>query len=328
VDADGAIRRDCVERSGGAMDNLRIFAGDVSRRLAQLIAEALHVPMGEIELGRFSDGELNVKFMENIRGKDVFLVQSTIPPADSLMQLLLMLDAARRASARRITCVIPYFGYARQDRKDQPRVAIAAKLVADLLTTAGADRVLTMDLHAEQIQGFFNIPFDHLYGRAVLLPYLESLGLETITVLAPDIGSVKMARAYAKRLHAELAIVDKRRPRPNEAEIMHLIGEVRGRDVIIVDDMADTAGTMAQSVKVAMDLGALSVTCACTHALLSGRAVERLNGSPLRELVVTDTLPFRDEIGVERLTVLSVAPIFAQAIRMIHDERSISTLFG
>lgn len=310
------------------MDNLRIFAGDISRRLALKIAEALHVPMGELELGRFSDGELYVKYKENIRGKDVFLVQSTVPPADTLMQLLLMIDAARRASARRITCVIPYFGYARQDRKDQPRVAIAAKLVADLLTTAGADRVLTMDLHAEQIQGFFNIPFDHLYGRAVLLPYVESMGLEDVTLLAPDIGSVKMARAYAKRLGGDLAIVDKRRPRPNEAEVMNLIGEVRDRDVIIVDDMADTAGTMTQSVKVAMDLGARSVSCACTHALLSGRAVERLNAAPLRELVVTDTLPFREELGVERLTVLSVAPIFAQAIRMIHDERSISSLFG
>jgi ribose-phosphate pyrophosphokinase len=310
------------------MDNLRIFAGDMSKDLASEIAEALHVPLGEVELGRFSDGELYVKFRENIRGKDVFLVQSTVPPSDTLMQMLLMLDAAKRASARRITCVIPYFGYARQDRKDQPRVAIAAKLVADLLTVSGADRVLTMDLHAEQIQGFFNIPFDHLYGRAVLLPYLESLELTQPAVLAPDIGSVKMARAYAKRLGADLAIVDKRRPRANEAEVMNVIGDVRDRNVIIVDDMADTAGTMTQSVKVAMDLGAQSVTCACTHALLSGKAIERLNAAPLRELIVTDTIPFRDQLGVKNLRILSVAPIFAQAIRMIHDERSISTLFG
>jgi ribose-phosphate pyrophosphokinase len=308
--------------------DLRIFSGEISRRLAEKVADCLHIPLGDVDLRRFSDGELYVKYKENIRGMDVFLVQSTIAPADNLMQLLLMLDAAKRASARRITCVIPYFGYARQDRKDQPRVSIAAKLVADLLTTAGADRVLTMDLHAEQIQGFFNIPFDHLYGRAVLLPYLESLQLQLPTVLAPDIGSVKMARSYAKRLSADLAIVDKRRPGPNVAEVMNLIGEVRGRNIIIVDDMADTAGTMTQSVKVAMDLGALSVTAACTHALLSGQAVERLNAAPLKELIVTDTIPYREELGVERLRVLSVAPIFAEAVRMIHDERSIATLFG
>jgi ribose-phosphate pyrophosphokinase len=310
------------------MDNLRIFAGDMSRQLAADVASALHVPLGQVELGRFSDGELHVKFSENIRGKDIFLVQSTVPPADNLLQLLLMLDAAKRASARRVTCVMPYFGYARQDRKDQPRVAIGAKLVADILTTAGADRVLTMDLHAEQIQGFFNIPFDHLYGRAVLLPYLESLKLERPCVLAPDIGSVKMARAYAKRLGAELAIVDKRRPRANEAKVMHVIGEVRDRNVFIVDDMADTAGTMTQSVRVAMDMGALSVTCACTHAILSGQAVERLNAAPLKELVITDTIPFREDMGLDNLRVLPVAGIFAQAIRMIHDERSISSLFG
>ena len=310
------------------MTDLRIFSGEISRRLAEKVADCLHIPLGDVDLRRFSDGELYVKYKENIRGMDVFLVQSTIAPADNLMQLLLMLDAAKRASARRITCVIPYFGYARQDRKDQPRVSIAAKLVADLLTTAGADRVLTMDLHAEQIQGFFNIPFDHLYGRAVLLPYLESLQLQLPTVLAPDIGSVKMARSYAKRLSADLAIVDKRRPGPNVAEVMNLIGEVRGRNIIIVDDMADTAGTMTQSVKVAMDLGALSVTAACTHALLSGQAVERLNAAPLKELIVTDTIPYREELGVERLRVLSVAPIFAEAVRMIHDERSIATLFG
>jgi ribose-phosphate pyrophosphokinase len=307
---------------------LRIFSGEISRNLAGHIAHSLGAPLGDVDLRRFSDGELYVKYKDNIRGADVFLVQSTLAPADNLMQLLLMLDAAKRASARRITCVIPYFGYARQDRKDQPRVSIAAKLVADLLTTAGADRVLTMDLHAEQIQGFFNIPFDHLYGRAVLLPYLESLGLEQPCVLAPDIGSVKMARAYAKRLGADLAIVDKRRPAANVAEVMNLIGEVRGRNVIVVDDMADTAGTMTQSVKVAMDLGALSVTCACTHALLSGQAVERINAAPLRELIVTDTIPFREDMGVERLRVLSVAPIFAEAIRMIHDEQSIATLFA
>ena len=310
------------------MTDLRIFSGEISRKLAGSVAECLHIPLGDVDLRRFSDGELYVKYKDNIRGTDVFLVQSTVAPADNLMQLLLMLDAAKRASARRITCVIPYFGYARQDRKDQPRVSIAAKLVADLLTSAGADRVLTMDLHAEQIQGFFNIPFDHLYGRAVLLPYLESLQLQSPTVLAPDIGSVKMARSYAKRLGAELAIVDKRRPGPNVAEVMNLIGEVRGRNVIIVDDMADTAGTMAQSVKVAMDLGALSVTAACTHALLSGKAVERLNAAPLKELIVTDTIPYREDLGVERLRVLSVAPIFAEAVRMIHDERSIATLFG
>ena len=309
------------------MDNLRIFSGDMSHQLAETIADVLHVPCGNVEHGRFSDGELHVKFKENIRGKDVFLVQSTAPPADNLMQLLIMLDAAKRASARRITCVIPYFGYARQDRKDQPRVSIAAKLVADLLTAAGASRVLTMDLHAEQIQGFFNIPFDHLYGRAILLPYLESLNLEDTVVLAPDIGSVKMARAYAKRLHAELAIADKRRPRPNEAELMNVIGEVRERNVIIVDDMCDTAGTMTQSAVVAMEMGARSVTCACTHAILSGEAIKRINKAPIREMIVTDTVPYREQSGIKNLRVLSVGPIIAQAVRMIHDEWSISTLF-
>jgi len=309
------------------MDNLRIFSGDMSHQLAETIADVLHVPCGNVEHGRFSDGELHVKLKENIRGKDVFLVQSTAPPADNLMQLLIMLDAAKRASARRITCVIPYFGYARQDRKDQPRVSIAAKLVADLLTAAGASRVLTMDLHAEQIQGFFNIPFDHLYGRAILLPYLESLNLEDTVVLAPDIGSVKMARAYAKRLHAELAIADKRRPRPNEAELMNVIGEVRERNVIIVDDMCDTAGTMTQSAVVAMEMGARSVTCACTHAILSGEAIKRINKAPIREMIVTDTVPYREQSGIKNLRVLSVGPIIAQAVRMIHDERSISTLF-
>jgi ribose-phosphate pyrophosphokinase len=310
------------------MDNLRIFAGDISRLLAAEIASSLHVPLGEVTLSRFSDGELHVKFKENIRGKDIFLVQSTVPPADNLMQLLLMLDAAKRASARRVTCVIPYFGYARQDRKDQPRVSIGAKLVADVLTAAGADRVLTMDLHAEQIQGFFNIPFDHMYGRAVLLPYMEAMGRENCTVLAPDIGSVKMARAYAKRLHAELAIVDKRRPRANEAEVMNVIGEVNGRNIVIVDDMIDTAGTITQSAQVAVDMGAESVICACTHGLFSGKAIERLNSAPITDLLVTDTIPFRDEMGVKNLKLVSVAPIFAQAIRMIHDERSISSLFG
>ncbi|MCA9784829.1 MAG: ribose-phosphate diphosphokinase, partial [Candidatus Cloacimonetes bacterium] len=228
----------------------------------------------------------------------------------------------------RITCVMPYFGYARQDRKDQPRDAIGAKLVADLLTAAGASRILTMDLHAAQIQGFFNIPFDHLYGSAVLMPHLSSLQLERCAVLAPDIGSVKMARAYAKKLGAELAIIDKRRPRPNAAEVMNLIGEVKGRNVVIVDDMIDTAGTLTQSAMAAMELGARSVICACTHALFSGQAIERLENAPISKLVVTDTIPNRERFLQEKLTVLSVAEIFAKAVKMIHDERSISSLFS
>ncbi len=309
------------------MDDLRVFAGETSVALATMIARTLGIDLGKVSLERFSDGELSVKFNENIRGKDIFLVQSTLPPADNLMQLLLMLDAAKRASARRITCVIPYFGYARQDRKDQPRVAIAAKLVADLLTAAGANRVLTMDMHCDQIQGFFNIPFDHLYGRAILVPHLEALGLDDVTVLAPDIGSVRRARGYAKRLHADLAIVDKRRPKPNVAEVMNVIGEVAGRNVIIVDDMVDTAGTLVESAKVAGKLGAKSVTCACTHALFSGEAIRRLNDAPIQRLIVTDTIPNRDQLGLERLTILGVGPIFAQAIRTIHDETSISVLF-
>ncbi|MCA9782235.1 MAG: ribose-phosphate pyrophosphokinase [Calditrichaeota bacterium] len=310
------------------MDDYRIFAGESSRELAARIAQELDMEVGALDLGRYSDGELYAKFEENIRGKDIFVVLSTIPPADNLMQLLLILDAAKRASARRTTCVIPYFGYARQDRKDQPRVAIGAKLVADLLTAAGASRILTMDLHAAQIQGFFNIPFDHLYGSAVLLQYLKDLQIENCTVLAPDIGSVKMARSYAKRLGADLAIIDKRRPRPNAAEVMNLIGEVANRNVVIVDDMIDTAGTVSQSATAAKELGARNVICACTHALFSGSSIERLSASPIRELVVTDTIPNRERYLPDRLTVLSVAPIFAEAIRMIHDERSISSLFS
>jgi ribose-phosphate pyrophosphokinase len=310
------------------MDDYRIFAGESSRELAALIAKDLGQPVGALDLGRYSDGELYAKFEENIRGLDIFVVLSTIPPADNLMQLLLILDAAKRASAKRITCVIPYFGYARQDRKDQPRVAIGAKLVADILTAAGASRILTMDLHAAQIQGFFNIPFDHLYGSAVLVPYLKSLQIEDCTVLAPDIGSVKMARSYAKRLGADLAIIDKRRPRPNAAEVMNLIGEVQNRNVVIVDDMIDTAGTVSQSATAARELGARNVICACTHALFSGTAVERLTAAPIRELIVTDTVPNREGFLTDRLRVLSVSSIFAEAIRMIHDERSISSLFS
>jgi len=306
---------------------LKIFAGDSNPELAASIARQLGQELGHVHLRRFSDGEMAVKYSDNIRGRDVFIIQSTCPPADNIMQLLLMLDAARRASAERITAVLPYFGYARQDRKDQPRVAIGAKLVADLLVSAGAERVLTMDLHAAQIQGFFNIPFDHIYASTVFIPYWRSQSIQDLTILAPDIGSIKMARAYAQRLDAGLAVIDKRRPEPNSSEVMNLIGEVENRNVLILDDMVDTAGTITLAAKTVLDRGAKSVRCSCTHPVLSGPAMERINDSGICEFIITDTIPLRDNVDTDMFRVLSVAEVFADAIRRIHNEESLSSLF-
>jgi ribose-phosphate pyrophosphokinase len=312
--------------------NLVLTAGNANPKLAQEIAEALDTRLAEAEVSQFSDGEVFVQVNENVRGADVFVIQPTCPPVNhNLMELLIMIDALRRASAFRITAVIPYFGYARQDRKVQPRVPITAKLVADLITAAGAHRVLTMDLHAGQIQGFFNIPVDHLFAAPVLLEYFQQRLAEhawaDLVVVAPDAGGVERSRAFAKRLGTSLAIMDKRRTGANEAKIMHVIGDVRSRDVILLDDIIDTAGTIIQAVSALKAEGARRIVASCTHAVLSGQAVERLEKSEIAEVVVTNTIPLREDPQSKKLTVLSVAPLLAEAIHRIHTETSVSSLF-
>jgi ribose-phosphate pyrophosphokinase len=309
-------------------NELVLIGGNANPEINQRIAECLNVELRDVEIDRFSDGEIHVKIKENIRGTDVFLIQPTMPPADNAFELLLLLDAVRRASCRRVTAVIPYFGYARQDRKDQPRVPITAKLMANLITAAGAQRVLTIDLHAPQIQGFFDIPLDHLYSAPVLLKHCGEGAGRNLAVVAPDVGSIKMARAYAKRLEAGLAIIDKRRPRPNELEVMNFIGDVADKDVIIFDDMVDTAGTICDAARVCVEKqGARSVTAAATHAILSGPALARVSASPLRELVVTNTIPFARQNQCPKIVVLDVAPLLAEAIERIHLEKTVSALF-
>jgi len=309
-------------------NNMVVITGSAHPDLGQRIANNLNIALLNVEASRFSDGEIQIKLLENIRGTDAFIVQPTMPPAENIIELLLLIDAVKRASCRRVTAVIPYFGYARQDRKDQPRVPIGAKLMADLITTAGADRVLTIDLHAPQIQGFFNIPLDHIYSAPVLLSYFEGKSHDNLAVVAPDVGSIKMARALAKRLDADLAIIDKRRPRPNEAVIMNFIGDVVGRDVVIFDDMIDTAGTLTDAARVCIeDHGALSVTAVCTHPLFSGRALERLNDTPIDQVVVTNTIPFDRFDQCKKIKVLDIAPLLADAIERIHLEKTVSALF-
>ncbi|MCZ6776204.1 MAG: ribose-phosphate pyrophosphokinase [Ignavibacteria bacterium] len=307
------------------MSTLQIFSGRSNRALAERIAEDIGTPLGKCEIKTFSDGEIWVKYSDNIRGSDVFIVESTNPPAENLMELLIMIDAARRASARKIAAVIPYFGYARQDRKDQPRVSITAKLIANLITSAGVDRVITMDLHAPQIQGFFDVPVDHLYSSAILLKYFKKRKIPNLVVASPDVGGLKMARAYAKRLNADLALIDKRRPRPNEAEVLNIIGDVKGKNILIVDDLVDTAGTMCNAVTALVDAGAKEVYAACTHALLSGNAIDRLKNSGLSKIVVTDSLPFNGQCS--KIQVESVAHIFAEALKRTFKHMSISSLF-
>ncbi len=305
-----------------------VITGNAHTDMGRRIAEELNTTPLSVEASRFSDGEIQIKLMENIRGTDAFIVQPTMPPAENIIELLLLIDAVKRASCRRVTAVVPYFGYARQDRKDQPRVPIGAKLMADLITTAGADRVLTIDLHAPQIQGFFNIPLDHIYSAPVLLSHFEGQTHENLAVVAPDVGSIKMARAFAKRLDAGLAIIDKRRPRANEAVVMNFIGDVQGRDVVIFDDMIDTAGTLTDAARVCIEeQGALSVTAVCTHPLFSGRALERLNESPIKEIVVTNTIPFSRHDQCGKIKVLDIAPLLSQAIERIHLEKTVSELF-
>ncbi|UCF78951.1 MAG: ribose-phosphate pyrophosphokinase [Candidatus Eiseniibacteriota bacterium] len=309
------------------MDELRVFTGNANPELAARVCKYLGTQPGNIDVCEFNDGETMVKINENIRGVDVFVFQSTFPPAKNLIELLVMLDAAKRASARRVTAVVPYFGYARQDRKDQPRVAITAKLVANLITVAGADRVLTMDLHSPQIQGFFDIPFDHLYAAPVLIDYFQKKNLKDLVIVSPDIGSVKMARAFAKRLGASLVLIDKRRPRADVAEVVNVIGEVEGRDVVILDDLISTAGTTTRAAEALKKKGARRIVAGCTHPVLCGDAVARLGEAPVEQVVVTDTIPHAPEKLISKIEVLSVADLLGEAIRRIHEERSLSSLF-
>ena len=313
-----------------ARDAIKIFAGNSNPELARGVCDYLKVPLARAESRRFSDGEISVDIQENVRGGDVFVVQSTSTPGnDHLMELLLMLDALKRASAGRITAVVPYYGYARQDRKVAPRTPISAKLVADLLETAGASRVLTMDLHAGQIQGFFNIPVDNLYATPILLRYLnERNGRMPITVISPDAGGVERARAFAKRLDGSLAVIDKRRVRANEVAEMNIIGEVEARTAVLVDDMVDTAGTLASAATAVLEAGAEEVLAVCTHAVLSGPAIERIAASPLKELIVTDTIAgTAASRACGKIRVLSVASLIGEAIRRTHNDESISSLF-
>lgn len=305
-----------------------VFSGRSNPALAENIAAQIGEPLGACEIKTFCDGEIWVKYRENIRGRDVFIIQSTTPPAENLLELLILIDAAKRASARRVTAVIPYFGYARQDRKDQPRVAITAKLVANLITSAGADRIISMDLHAPQIQGFFDIPFDHLYSSAVLLKSFREQQIPNLSVVSPDVGGIKMARSFAKRLKADLVVLDKRRPRQNEAEVMNIIGQVEGRNVLLVDDMIDTGGTFANAVKALVGAGADAVYGACTHPVFSGQAPQKIRESGVAQVTVTDTIPLRkemEETGLIRIE--SVAGLFAEAIKRTHLHQSISSLF-
>lgn len=304
---------------------VKIFSGSASRYLADRVAESYGKPLGSLAIERFSDGEFQPIISESVRGSFFFIIQSTFPSSDNLMELLMIIDAAKRASADYITAVIPYFGLARQDRKDRPRVAIGAKLVANLITAAGANRVMTMDLHAGQIQGFFDIPVDHLSSSAIFIPYIESLGLDNLAFASPDVGSTKRARGYAQHFEADLVICDKHRKRANEIESMTVIGDVRGKNVIIVDDMVDTAGTLVNAANLIMEQGARSVRAYITHPVLSGKAYERIEGSALTELGVCDTIPLKRQS--DKIKVLSVSEIFATAIRNTHEHKSITSLF-
>jgi ribose-phosphate pyrophosphokinase len=309
----------------GSFNTVKIFSGSQSEYLAKDIARYFGKELGGYTLRRFSDGELSPSFEESIRGCDVFLIQSTFPPADNLMELLLMVDAARRASAHYVTVVIPYFGYARQDRKDKPRVAIAAKVVANLLTAVGVDRLMTIDLHAGQIQGFFDLPVDHLEGTSIFVPYIKSLNLKNPIVASPDMGGAARARNFAKFMNVDMILCDKHRKRANEIASMQVIGDVEGMDVVLVDDLIDTGGTLCKAGEIILEKGARSVRAICTHAIMSGKAHENIANSVLEELIVTDTIPLKQQN--EKIRVLSVAELFAKAIGRIRDHESISSLF-
>jgi ribose-phosphate pyrophosphokinase len=304
---------------------VKIFSGQATQYLSEKIAHAYGEPLGRVDYKQFSDGEMAPFLAESVRGHDVFIIQSTFSPSDNLMELLLMVDAAKRASAHNVNVIIPYFGYARQDRKDKPRVAIAAKMIANLISAAGADRIMACDLHADQIQGFFDIPVDHLDGSYIFVPYLKSIGLKDIMFATPDVGGIKRARNFAKFFNADLAVCDKYRKEANKIESMRLIGEVEGKDVVLVDDLVDTAGTICKAAGLLKDNGAKSVRAVCTHPVLSGNAYENIENSVLEELVVTDTIPLKRDSP--KIKVLTMSDLFAKAIRKIHDNESISSLF-
>jgi ribose-phosphate pyrophosphokinase len=307
---------------------LRIFTGNAHPALGESICKSLGVPLGRAHLARFSDGEVWFQIKDNVRGADVFVVQPTAPPVnENLMELLVMLDAFKRSSASRLTAVVPYYGYARQDRKDKPRVPISAKLVADLLSAAGTDRILTMDLHAAQIQAFFDVPVDHLFAAPVIMDYVSKLKLPDLTVVSPDAGGVERARAYAKRLDAALAIVDKRRDQPNVAEVHNVIGDVEGRTALIVDDIVDTAGTLTKVAEAITEAGAREVVASCSHAVLSGNAIERIAMSSISKLLITDSIPLAPEKRIDKIVQLSIADLMAKAIKNIHEESSVTSLF-
>ena len=309
-------------------NKLAIFGGNSNKTLVDEICKLLKNKPGDAVVSRFTDGEVQVKINENVRGKDVFVVQSTSCPAnDNLMELLILLDALKRASAQRITAVLPYFGYARQDRKDQPRVPITAKLIANILTRAGASRILTIDLHAGQIQGFFDVPLDHLFACNVFVEYFEKKKIDNLVVVSPDVGGIKMARAYSKRLNAGLAVVDKRRINDREAEVMNIMGEVAGKNIIIVDDIVATAGSLVEAAAAVRNRGAKDVYATISHPVLCGPAIERITASSIKELIVTNTIPIEENKCVEKIKVLSIGPLLANAIKRIHNEESISILF-
>ena len=313
----------------GTTGGIKIFSGNANPKLVEEIARQLGCDMGRAFTERFSDGEFNFQIDENVRGGDVFIIQPTCPPTDEhVMELLVMLDAFRRSSAERVTAVIPYYGYGRSDKKDRPRVPISAKLVANLITVAGADRVLTMDLHAAQIQGFFDIPVDHLYAAPVMISHYQENPLPNLTVVAPDTGGAERARAYAKRLDAELALCDKRREKANVAEVMNVVGDVRGRSCLIVDDMCDTGGSLTKVAKALKNAGAGRIHACFTHAVLSGQAVKQLDESEIEQVIITNTIPLRDHAcELKKIKVLSIAPLLAKAIKSIHEETSVSSLF-
>lgn len=308
-------------------EQIQLVTGTSNPGLAQKISDKIGCPLTDCTVKRFSDGEVFVQINENIRGGDLFIIQPTNPPADNLMELLMLIEASRRASAMRITAVIPYYGYARADRKDRPRVSITAKLVANLITTAGADRIITMDLHASQIQGFFDLPHDHLYSSLIFNTYIEDMNIDNLVVLSPDVGSIKLARATAKKLHAGLAIVDKRRPEANVAEVMNIIGDVKDKNVLIRDDMVDTGGSLCAAAEFVKELGAKDIFAACTHGVLSGQAIEKIEKSPIKKMIISDSIDQSTKKLTDKFEILSCADLIGEAITRISDEESVSSLF-
>lgn len=307
---------------------VKLFTGNANPELAQKIADAIGIPLGKATVSTFSDGEISVNIEETVRGTDVFVIQPTNPPVnDNLMELLILIDALKRASAGRVTAVLPYYGYARQDRKAKARDPITAKLIADILTSAGADRILTMDLHAAQIQGYFDIPVDHLLGVPILVEYFKEKNIQDLVVVSPDLGSVTRARNFANHLDAPIAIIDKRRPQANVSEVMNIIGDIEGKNVILIDDMIDTAGTITQGADALKKFGAKDVYACCTHPILSGPAIERIQNSAIKELIVTDTVPLSEEKRIDKIQVRTVAPVFGEAIQRIYKNISVSKLF-